>query len=303
MPPTRHLTQTQGLALVAGAAVTWGIIPLLVRSVTASSFVIVFWRVVFAGLAVVPLLAMRSRWREFALMSWRRRGGLAVQGALLALNWVLFFTGLKLAPVAVAELLAYTGPVLVAALGPWVARERFDRRIIAPLALSLVGTAVILGPSGDGLTGTAVVGAAAAFASALTYATLVLNAKRLLPGVSTELYMTVEWVVAAAVLLPFVVTQPSPEGARAWGSLIVLGVVSTAITGFMFVSALRVVRADRAATLTYLEPASAVIFAAAFLGEPLTLAVIAGGLLIVGGGILVARLEPEETTGAGMETP
>ncbi len=185
--------------------------------------------------------------------------------------------------------MAYTGPVLVAALGPWVARERFDRRIVAPLALSLAGTAVILGPSGEGMHGVALLGAAAAFASALTYATLVLNAKRLLPGVSTELYMTLEWLVAAAVLVPFVATQPMPSGATTWASLAVLGVVSTAITGFMFVSALRVVRADRAATLTYLEPASAVVFAAAFLSEPLTLAVVAGGLLIVGGGVLVAQ--------------
>ena len=301
--PTPQLTQTRGLGLVAGAAVTWGIIPLLVRSVIASPFVIVFWRVAFAAIAVIPLLLVHKRWTEFSRMPWRRRLGLALQGALLALNWVLFFTGLKLAPVAVAELLAYTGPVLVAALGPWVARERFDKRIIAPLALSLVGTAVILGPSRADLTGAALLGAAAAFASAITYATLVLNAKRLLPGVSTELYMTIEWAVAGLVLLPFVLTQPAPHGAVAWGSLAVLGVVSTAITGFMFVSALRVVRADRAATLTYLEPASAVIFASLFLGEPLTVAVVAGGALIVGGGVLVARLEPEETTGAAMEAP
>jgi drug/metabolite transporter (DMT)-like permease len=271
--------------------------------VDASPFVIVFWRVAFATLAVVPLLLARSSWREFAQMTGRRRVGLALQGALLALNWVLFFTGLKLAPVAVAELLGYTGPVLVAVFGPWVARESFDRRIIAPLALSLAGTAIILGPSRNGLSGTAILGAAAAFASALTYATLVLNAKRLLPGVSTGLYMAVEWIVAGLVLLPFALAQPAPHGVTSWTSLAILGVVSTAMTGFMFVSGLRDVRADRAATLTYLEPASAVVFAAVFLSEPLTIPVVLGGVLIVGGGVLVSRLEPEEVAGSSIEVP
>lgn len=280
---------------------TWGLIPLLVRSVSAPSFVIVFWRVAFATLFVLPLLVRRRALSELKAMAWRRRLGLSLQGALLALNWVLFFTGLKLAPVAIAELLGYLGPVIVAALSPWVARERFDRRIVAPLALSLAGTVAILGPSGRGLSGVALLGAAAAFASALTYATLVLNAKRLLPGVSTELYAAFEWVVAGLVLLPFVFTQPAPQGAASWASLAVLGVVATGVTGLMFVSGLRVVRADRVATLTYLEPASAVVFASLFLGEPLTLSIAVGGVLIVTGGILVTRLEPEQTTGSGME--
>jgi drug/metabolite transporter (DMT)-like permease len=42
----------------------------------------------------------------------------------------------------------------------------------------------------------------------------------------------------------------------------------------------------------YAEPVSAVIFAAAFLGEPLTIRTVLGGLAVVLGGVLVARMEP-----------
>jgi hypothetical protein len=52
--------------------------------------------------------------------------------------------------------------------------------------------------------------------------------------------------------------------------------------------------------LTYTEPASAVIFAAAFLGEPLTAATVIGGAMVVAGGALVARLE---TASSGQEAP
>lgn len=57
-------------------------------------------------------------------------------------------------------------------------------------------------------------------------------------------------------------------------------------------------RTDHAAILTYVEPVSAVVFAALFLGESLTAATVIGGALVVTGGIVVARLEARE----GLET-
>lgn len=289
-------SEASGLLLVALAAVAWGGIPIFVRNVHASAFVIVFWRMAFALAATLPLTLARGGLREFAALTTRRKLGLAFQGALLALNWVLFFTGLQFAPVAVAEMLGYCGPVLVAVLAPAVLGERFDRRILVPLALALTGTALILGPTD--LTGGSrtLIGAGCAAASAVTYAVLVLNTKRLLRGVSTMVYMTAEWVVAVALLLPAAIWLPGPRTTVEWGSLAVLGVVQTALTGILFISGLRRARADRAATLTYLEPASAVVLAAAFLGEPVTALTVAGGAAVVGAGAIVARLAPSPSS-------
>jgi drug/metabolite transporter (DMT)-like permease len=44
---------------------------------------------------------------------------------------------------------------------------------------------------------------------------------------------------------------------------------------------------------------AAVLFAAAFLAEPLTLPTVAGGAMVVLGGVLVARMEPTP----GIEAP
>lgn len=286
------MSETSGLLRIALAAITWGSIPLLVRRADASPAVIVFWRVVFEALALAAIMSARRRWREFAGLTWRTRLTLAGMGVLLALNWFLFFLGLQLADVAVAELLAYTGPVLVAVLSPMVLHERFDRRIVLPLALALGGTALVLGPHAVHLDARQLLGAAAALASALTYALLVTNAKRLIRGISTDVYMFTESLVAAAVLVPAVLLLPGPPDAVAWVSVATLGVVHTALTGMLFLSGLRVVRADRAATLTYLEPASAVVFAALLLSEPVTAATLAGGALVVAAGAVVARLAP-----------
>jgi drug/metabolite transporter (DMT)-like permease len=125
-----------GLLRIAAAATTWGTIPLVLSAVAGvPAFVIVFWRVAISGAAMLVISAVRKGGlSELRTMSRRRLLGLAANGVLLAVNWVLFFSGLKLAGVAVGEILGYMGPVFVAALTPFVPREVFDRRVLLPLA-------------------------------------------------------------------------------------------------------------------------------------------------------------------------
>ncbi|MRR13507.1 hypothetical protein EG835_13885, partial [bacterium] len=214
----------------------------------------------------------------------------------LTLNWFLFLSALDLTTVATAELLGYTGPVFVAALAPFVTGERFDRRILVPLGLALGGIVVILTQHGLQVESRSeLIGAVMAFASALTYATLLLRSKKILRGISSGALMLVEYGVASVVLAPFVIAAyvrgDAPSTPGAYAALVTLGVVHTAISGFIFLGGLRRVRTDHAAVLTYVEPVSAVAFAAMFLGEGLTIRTLVGGACVVAGGLAVARLE------------
>lgn len=293
-----HHEYAGGLARITLAGVMWGTISVFVRMVAAHPAVIVFWRVAFAGLAVAAGLAVRGRLREVFSLPRRRMMALAVMGALLAVNWVLFLGALQLTKVSIAVLLGYLGPVIVASLGPLFTGQPFDRRVLLPLLLSLAGTIVIVGPNDLALErGSQLLGAGMAFASAFTYAVLVLNAKRLLQGIPATVYMLGEDLVAAIVLLPAVVFLHGPSRPVEWGALLVLGVIDTAVAGWIFLSGLRRVRADHAAILTYAEPLSAVVCAAIFLGEPLTWATALGGALIIIGGVIVARMSPSPAPG------
>ncbi|PKQ29683.1 MAG: hypothetical protein CVT60_04055 [Actinobacteria bacterium HGW-Actinobacteria-10] len=304
-----------GLIRIVSAGLIWGSIPLVLRAADGSSAVKVFFRVAFAAVVVGAYMLTNGSWRELGTWSGPKWRQVITQGALLTLNWLLFLTALDMTDVATAELLGYTGPVFVAVLAPFVTGEAFDRRIIAPLALSLGGIVVILAQHGLSIgSERQMIGAGLAFASAITYATLLLRSKRILRGVSSAALMLVEYVVASVLLAPLVVAAymrgdvPSTPGA--YGALITLGVVHTAISGFIFLGGLRQVRTDHAAVLMYIEPVSAVLFAAWFLAEPLTAFTILGGVLVVAGGLAVARLEqrtghveaePLEVAGLGYE--
>jgi drug/metabolite transporter (DMT)-like permease len=222
-----------------------------------------------------------------------------LQGVILTANWVMFLKALELTNVATAELLAYTGPVFVAALAPFVTGERFDPRVLLPLGLSLGGIVVILAPQGLGVSSPReLLGAALALGSAVTYATLLLRSKRILRGISSGALMLIEYAVAGSLLLPFTVWMyahgQGPSGWGSYGALLSLGLIQTAFSGLVFIGALRLIRTDRAAILTYAEPVSAVVFAAIFLHEPLTWWTIAGGAFVVIGGVIVARLSHHE---------
>jgi drug/metabolite transporter (DMT)-like permease len=289
-----------GLLRIAAAAVVWGTIPLVLRAADGASAVKVFYRVVIAGVAMLLWMAARGRLGELRSLSRRKLLSVAGQGALLAVNWLLFLTALDMTKVAVAELLGYTGPVFVAALAPFVNKEAFDKRIVLPLALALGGILVILAPQGITLdSGRETIGAVLAFCSALTYAALLLRSKRIIKDISSPALMVVEYGVASVLLLPALLFLPGPSTPLAFGALLTLGLVQTAASGLLFLSGLRRVRTDHAAIIMYGEPVSAVLFAAAFLGEALTWPTLLGGAMVVGGGALVARLD----AGYGPEAP
>jgi drug/metabolite transporter (DMT)-like permease len=286
-----------GLLRVAAAAGIWGTIPLVLRASDGASIIKVFFRVFVAGIVVVTYMAASGRLREVTSLPRRKLLQLVGQGAILCVNWVLFLTALDMTTVATAELLGYTGPIFVAALAPVVTREPFDRRIIVPLLLALGGIVVILAPQGLAVAGPReLLGAGLAFASALTYATLLLRSKKILRGVSGSALMVVEYGTASLLVLPVVVwlyaNGQGPTGAGSYAALITLGVVHTALAGLLFLGGLRRVRTDHAAVITYAEPVSAVLFASVFLGEGLTAFTVVGGLMVVAGGVLVAQLEP-----------
>jgi drug/metabolite transporter (DMT)-like permease len=293
-----------GLLRVALTGIVWGTIPLVLRAADGDPWVKVFYRVFFATIVIGIWMLSGGRWREITALDRRKWRQVIVQGLLLMVNWLLFLTALDLTEVATAELLGYTGPVFVAALTPLVTGERFDRRIVVPLSLALGGIVVILAQHGLSLGGgRQALGAALAAASALTYAALLLRSKKIIRDISSGALMLGEYGVATIVLLPLVIYSYAhgggPTSAGSYAALATLGLVHTAGTGFVFLAGLRRVRADHAGILMYAEPVSAVIFAALFLGEPLTAATVIGGALVVLGGVLVARMGPV----SGIEAP
>ena len=127
-------------------------------------------------------------------------------------------------------------------------------------------------------------GAALVLLAAAAYAASALLIKRpaiaTLPSLGVVTFMC---VTATVVLLPLAVTRlPSKiPDLEVLASLLVLGLICTALAYLLFFALVAEVGASRATVITYVNPAVSVLLGVTLLAEPLNAAIIMGFLLII----------------------
>ncbi len=278
---------------LAGLAASWGLISVIVAHVDLSATVLVFWRVAIAAVTVAVACAVVGRTDLLRLPEQRRL--MVAVGVVLAVHWYLFFETIKLASVAVAVLTVYTAPVFLALLAPLFLPERRSRVALVALIPASLGL-VLMSTWGSGGTHARPLAIVTGIAAAVTYALLVIGTKRLRARMGAVTITAWSYGIAALALAPFLATagQVIPRGSEI-GYVLLLGVVFTALSGYIYVTLLAHVTAQAVGILAYLEPVSAAILAWALLDQTLGWQVIVGGALVVAGGLVVVFREPVET--------
>jgi drug/metabolite transporter, DME family len=276
---------THGRLCVVLAAVLWstsgGFTKLLTKPTALhlnepelSGLQIAFARVLFAGLALAPLLRRRDLAFRPAML------GTAITFA--AMN-ALFVSALAMGPAANAILLQYTAPMWMYVVSVWWLREPADRRGAAALAIGMAGIGLIVagGFFDAGQVGQLPV-ILLALGSGVTYAGVLIGL-RVLRDLSSRWLTVFNQIVSAAVLLPFVwgTTLPTP---RQLVILFLYGSLQLALPYWLVARGLRRVSPQEAGTLTLLEPLLNPLWA--YLVSPATespsLWTLAGGCFILG---------------------
>jgi drug/metabolite transporter (DMT)-like permease len=280
---------------VAAAALSAsaGFIAVIVDGVDLSAEALVFYRLVLAALTVVAAAALARRLDVLRVTE--LRGRVALLGVILGAHWLLFFATIKLSSVAVAVLTTYTAPLLLAAVAPLLLPEQRSRVVLLALVPAGAGLAMIALAGEEG-THARPLAIAAGLGAAVTYAGAVVTAKQLTVRLPVPAIQFWNYCVAAVVTAPFLLLggRVVPQGAEI-AYVLLLGIVFTALAGLCFVWLLRQVTTQAISTLGYLEPVSAALLAWAILGQELGWAVLVGGILIIGAGLLVILYEPAET--------
>ncbi|MBE0447187.1 MAG: EamA family transporter [Actinobacteria bacterium] len=274
-----------GYFKVAIAAIIWGSLGVVVRLIDLPVPVMVFYRVFFASVAILIFITAQGKIESLSVG--KNIYVIFLMGAILALNWVSFFNSVQLTSIANAVLLTYTAPVFVAILVPFVLKESLERITIITLMISLIGIALITAPPAVELSRQDLSGIAWAFVSAITYAVLVLLAKPLTLRVSVLAILFFEEISCAAVLSPSLFIYQFDIEPLTMLALFMLGAFHTALAAGLYLSGLREIKAQQVGIFTYLDPVSAVVFAAIFLGEIPRITTFFGGLLIIISGLII----------------
>jgi drug/metabolite transporter (DMT)-like permease len=277
---------------VAALAASWGLIAVIVRKVDLDAQVLAFYRLAFASLTLLLVATVLRRLSVLRLLRDRLR--VTGLGVLLAGHWFVYFAAIKLSSVAVAVLMVYTAPIAIALLAPLVLPEARSRVGLVALVPAAAGLALVaLGGEGGGLVRPLAL--AAGLAAAISYALLVVFTKQV--AMRVPVLAVTFWVysIASVAIAPLLLVAPRVfPTAGELPALAALGVVFTALSGYVYISLLRRVTAQAVGILSYIEPVSAALLAWALLDEPLTWQIVLGGALVIAAGLVVVFLEPAD---------
>jgi len=291
-PPASSPSAAGGRLCIAAAAVLWSLSgfftrllqnpsPLDLNEPRLTPLQIAFFRAVFAGLFLVPVVRRRDV---------RFRPLVPVMVGLFAVMNALFISAIALGTSANAILLQNTAPFFVYVVSVFVLGEPADRRSLYALLVGMVGMVVIVGGGGEfgGRFDVMLMG----LGSGLTYAGIILCLRHLRTEAS-------QWLIAqnhlgSALCLSMAVLvlngfgfwlnwMTMPTG-RQLGFLAVFGSIQMGLPYFLFARGLRSVSPQEAGAITLLEPVLNPLWA--YLISPETDTPTAytavGGVLIIG---------------------
>jgi drug/metabolite transporter, DME family len=285
------------VVLLAATGVLWGTIGLVVRLLQdrgEPTVPIAFWRLVCASVVLVPVLGPAGL-RALARQA-RRPGRIVVVAVGSLVFQLVYFYAVRDIGVAVATLITLgLAPVTLTCIEALAARTAPPTRTLVSLALALTGLALVsaVGAPGPHTAPRPTLGIIEAVVSGLAYAATTSWSATLSRRLGPSSVTFATSAIGAVLLLP--VTAATgwhvPDSAPVLAGILWLGVVATVLAYGLFYAGLRSTPGSVAMILTLLEPVTAVVLAAALLGEPLTPANVLGGALLLGA-VTVLYLAP-----------
>jgi drug/metabolite transporter (DMT)-like permease len=261
------------------AAVLFGLTGIFGELILASPTAITAGRASFAVVA----LAWFIRYQGGGLLQGlqiRHATVLLSAGAMLAVHWITFFMAVKVAGVAIATLGFASFPAFITLCECICFKEKISLR--EWLVLLLVTTGLVLVTPSFNFQDEATIGLGWAVLSGLSFALFTLINRRAAKHIPAHQVACWENLVVAVLTLPFALTGLAQVGALDWLWIALLGVFCTALSHYLLVASLTVLKARSAGIIIALEPIYAILFAALLFAQYPSLRAILGGVLMIG---------------------
>jgi drug/metabolite transporter (DMT)-like permease len=247
------------------------------------------WGRIAFGLAV---LAVAMRGRGEPLPERRYWGHLLVLGlAMSVIPFMLIAWGEQHISSALASVLNACTPLFAAGFAAGLLGERLRPPQLAGVAIGFLGVAVVAGVGGGDLAGSSLLGCAAVLLAGCGYGFGFAYANRFTTGLSALQLSFGQLLAGTLVLLPVAAVDLAAGrvalGPRAAGCLLLLGTLGTGYAYLLNYRTLQESGATVASLVTYLVPLVAVVAGVLVLGEPFSLRLVVGGLIVVAGVALV----------------
>lgn len=262
----------------------FGTLGLFTRNIAVSSGELALYRAVLAAVLIMGYLLATKQGIDFRAVG-KELLLLLFSGFAMGINWILLFEAYKYTTISAATLSYYFAPVIVTAVCPILFHERLTKKQIFCFVMSTAGLVLIIGTDNLNGNGRDLIGILFGLGAAAFYATVILLNKFIkdIAGIHRTL---LQFFAAILILIPYVActggSSLSTLDGMGWFCLLIVGIVHTGITYCMYFSALKKLKGQEAAILSYIDPLVAVLVSVLILGESMTFLQVVGGVFILG---------------------
>ena len=251
-----------GIIEIIIATLIWGTLGVIIKSIEMEPASIVAYRSLIAAPIIIFLLR-----RKRHLIENKKKGNfmlLVLSGIAITLAWTAHFSAFKLTSIANTVILLYTGPVYVAVLSPLLLKEVREKRANICLILSVLGMLLIYNQGlGNELNNKGLLFGAL---SGILFAFVIISTKKLSKYYSSITIVGTQIIISAIILSPELIVEREVIINNII-LLLTLGIIHTAIAEFLYIDGLIKISAQKASTISYIEPASAIIYAIILFNE------------------------------------
>ncbi len=251
------------------AIVFFGFTAILGELITLSPLPLVWWRLILAALAFLPVLMIRKKfqWDRFNVV----RGPLILVSIFLALHWVTFFGAIKLANASIGVLCVATTSAMTSVIEPLINRNRFRPIELFFGLLIIPGMFLVVSSVDPGMYWGIASGLISAFFSAI-FTTF----NKSIVGKGSTLFFTFVELFLAMIVLSIIILFARnwdssirlwPVPVSDWKYLLVLAVICTTVCYTLAFDALKHMSAFAANLSINVEPIYGILLAAWILDE------------------------------------
>ena len=249
------------------------------------------------GLFLATLLFKKNKERDYKLLVEKKDAPTLL---FLALTGVTFFftiqyTGIQMAGPSIAAIfVCLLSPIFIAVLSARMFEEHLMKKQIFGIGLAAAGGFIVITSGTLGFPGNRefLLGSLLLLSTPVLWAAYSLLGKKIMEKYTPFLVVAYITVLGGLCLIPFSLAENSLHqiftmSLYGWLTILFLSLTCSLLGYYIWFYVLRQVEAAVTSSFLFAEPLVTVLFAVTFVGEELSLSILAGGLLIFIGVYLV----------------
>ncbi len=240
--------------------VIFGTIGIIVNYIGLPSGVIAAFRGITGAVVIIIVMLLTGRKADFKTVK-KKLPVLLASGVAIGFNWILLFEAYRFTGIPVATVCYYTAPIIVVIASTFVFKEILKPKQIICVLIALIGVALVSGVFQSDRS--KITGVLCGLGAAVLYASVMIMNK-FMGEVESYERTVIQLACAGVVVLPYALFTMgditfNPKSAIL---LVIVGVVHTGFAYLLYFGAIKKLKSQTVAILSYIDPASAIILSA-----------------------------------------